>query len=205
MHTYLSCKNNPYCTSSYKIFVAEVASLVNELLLANYMLNNSNDKNEKLNIINHILELYKSTLFRQTMFAEFEKITHEKREEGVILTSDYLSNIYYDLVKKYFGENVVCDELIKYEWARIPHFYYNFYVYKYATGISAASYIVDGILNNRQGALENYFKFLKSGGSKYPIDELKLAGVDMNDKTVILSATKTFEKYLEEFCEIYNS
>lgn len=205
MHTYLSCKNNPYCTSSYKIFVAEVASLVNELLLANYMLNNSNDKNEKLNIINHILELYKSTLFRQTMFAEFEKITHEKREEGVILTSDYLSNVYYDLVKKYFGENVVCDELIKYEWARIPHFYYNFYVYKYATGISAASYIVDGILNNRQGALENYFKFLKSGGSKYPIDELKLAGVDMNDKTVILSATKTFEKYLEEFCEIYNS
>ena len=205
MHTYLSCKNNPYCTSSYKIFVAEVASLVNELLLANYMLNNSNDKNEKLNIINHILELYKSTLFRQTMFAEFEKITHEKREDGVILTSDYLSNIYYDLVKKYFGENVVCDELIKYEWARIPHFYYNFYVYKYATGISAASYIVDGILNNRQGALENYFKFLKSGGSKYPIDELKLAGVDMNDKTVILSATKTFEKYLEEFCEIYNS
>ena len=205
MHTYLSCKNNPYCTSSYKIFVAEVASLVNELLLANYMLNNSNDKNEKLNIINHILELYKSTLFRQTMFAEFEKITHEKREEGVILTSDYLSNIYYDLVKKYFGENVVCDELIKYEWARIPHFYYNFYVYKYATGISAASYIVDGILNNRQGALENYFKFLKSGGSKYPIDELKLAGVDMNDKTVVLSATKTFEKYLEEFCEIYNS
>ena len=205
MHTYLSCKNNPYCTSSYKIFVAEVASLVNELLLANYMLNNSNDKNEKLNIINHILELYKSTLFRQTMFAEFEKITHEKREEGVILTSDYLSNIYYDLVKKYFGENVICDELIKYEWARIPHFYYNFYVYKYATGISAASYIVDGILNNRQGALENYFKFLKSGGSKYPIDELKLAGVDMNDKTVILSATKTFEKYLEEFCEIYNS
>ena len=139
------------------------------------------------------------------MFAEFEKITHEKREEGVILTSDYLSNIYYDLVKKYFGENVVCDELIKYEWARIPHFYYNFYVYKYATGISAASYIVDGILNNRQGALENYFKFLKSGGSKHPIDELKLAGVDMNDKTVILSATKTFEKYLEEFCEIYNS
>ena len=113
--------------------------------------------------------------------------------------------IYYDLVKKYFGENVICDELIKYEWARIPHFYYNFYVYKYATGISAASYIVDGILNNRQGALENYFKFLKSGGSKYPIDELKLAGVDMNDKTVILSATKTFEKYLEEFCEIYNS
>ena len=205
MHTYLSCKNNPYCTSSYKIFVAEVASLVNELLLANYMLNNSNDKNEKLNIINHILELYKSTLFRQTMFAEFEKITHEKREEGVILTSDYLSNVYYDLVKKYFGENVICDELIKYEWARIPHFYYNFYVYKYATGISAASYIVDGILNNRQGALENYFKFLKSGGSKYPIDELKLAGVDMNDKTVILSATKTFEKYLEEFCEIYNS
>ena len=205
MHTYFSCHNNPYQYSSYRIFVAEVASTVNELLLANYMLKNSNNKEEKLTIINHILDLYKATLYRQTMFAEFEKITHEKRENGEVLTSDLLSDIYYNLVKKYFGDNVVCDDLIRFEWARIPHFYYNFYVYKYATGIAAASYIVDGILNKKEGALEKYIKFLKTGGSMYPIDELKIAGVDMNDENVILSAIKTFENYLNEFIEIYNS
>lgn len=205
MHTYFSCHNNPYQYSSYRIFVAEVASTVNELLLANYMLKNSNNKEEKLTIINHILDLYKATLYRQTMFAEFEKITHEKRENGEVLTSDLLSDIYYNLVKKYFGDNVVCDDLIRFEWARIPHFYYNFYVYKYATGIAAASYIVDGILSKKEGALENYMKFLKTGGSMYPIDELKIAGVDMNDENVILSAIKTFENYLNEFIEIYNS
>ena len=205
MHTYLSCKNNPYQYSSYEIFVAEVASTVNELLLANYMLKNSKNKEEKLAVINHILDLYKATLYRQTMFAEFEKETHKLREKGEVLTSDLLSNTYYNLVKKYFGPNVLCDDLIKYEWARIPHFYYNFYVYKYATGISAASYIVDGILNNKEGALENYMKFLKSGGSMYPLDELKIAGVNLNSKSVILSAIKTFEKYLKVFKDIYNS
>lgn len=205
MHTYLSCKNNPYQYSSYEIFVAEVASTVNELLLANYMLKNSKNKDEKLAIINHILDLYKATLYRQTMFAEFEKETHKLREKGEVLTSELLSNTYYSLVKKYFGPNVLCDDLIRYEWARIPHFYYNFYVYKYATGISAASYIVDGILNNKEGALENYIKFLKSGGSMYPLDELKIAGVNLNSKSVILSAIKTFEKYLKEFKDIYNS
>ena len=205
MHTYLSCKNNPYQYSSYEIFVAEVASTVNELLLANYMLKNSKNKEEKLAVINHILDLYKATLYRQTMFAEFEKETHKLREKGEVLTSDLLSNTYYNLVKKYFGPNVLCDDLIKYEWARIPHFYYNFYVYKYATGISAAGCIVDGILNNKEGALENYMKFLKSGGSMYPLDELKIAGVNLNSKSVILSAIKTFEKYLKEFKDIYNS
>ena len=205
MHTYLSCKNNPYQYSSYEIFVAEVASTVNELLLANYMLKNSKNKDEKLDIINHILDLYKATLYRQTMFAEFEKETHKLREKGEVLTSELLSNTYYNLVKKYFGPNVLCDDLIRYEWARIPHFYYNFYVYKYATGISAASYIVDGILNNKEGALENYINFLKTGGSMYPLDELKIAGVNLNSKSVILSAIKTFEKYLKEFKDIYNS
>lgn len=205
MHTYLSCKNNPYQYSSYEIFVAEVASTVNELLLANYMLKNSKNKDEKLAVINHILDLYKATLYRQTMFAEFEKETHKLREKGEVLTSELLSNTYYNLVKKYFGPNVLCDDLIRYEWARIPHFYYNFYVYKYATGISAASYIVDGILNNKEGALENYINFLKTGGSMYPLDELKIAGVNLNSKSVILSAIKTFEKYLKEFKDIYNS
>ena len=205
MHTYLSCKNNPYQYSSYEIFVAEVASTVNELLLANYMLKNSKNKDEKLAIINHILDLYKATLYRQTMFAEFERETHKLREKGEVLTSDLLSNTYYNLVKKYFGPNVLCNDLIRYEWARIPHFYYNFYVYKYATGISAASYIVDGILNNKEGALKNYINFLKTGGSMYPLDELKIAGVNLNSKSVILSAIKTFEKYLKEFKDIYNS
>lgn len=205
MHTYLSCKNNPYQYSSYEIFVAEVASTVNELLLANYMLKNSKNKDEKLAIINHILDLYKATLYRQTMFAEFERETHKLREKGEVLTSDLLSNTYYNLVKKYFGPNVLCDDLIRYEWARIPHFYYNFYVYKYATGISAASYIVDGILNNKEGTLENYINFLKTGGSMYPLDELKIAGVNLNSKSVILSAIKTFEKYLKKFKDIYNS
>lgn len=205
MHTYLSCKNNPYQYSSYEIFVAEVASTVNELLLANYMLKNSKNKDEKLAIINHILDLYKATLYRQTMFAEFERETHKLREKGEVLTSELLSNTYYNLVKKYFGPNVLCDDLIRYEWARIPHFYYNFYVYKYATGISAASYIVDGILNKKEGALENYINFLKTGGSMYPLDELKIAGVNLNSKSVVLSAIKTFEKYLKEFKDIYNS
>ena len=203
MHTYFSCKNNPYEYSSYKIFVAEVASTVNELLLSNYLLNNSNNKNEKLNVINHILELFKGTIFRQTMFAEFEALMHKKREEKEVLTSTYLTENYYKLVKKYFGPNVVCDDLIKHEWSRIPHFYNDFYVYKYATGLSAACYIVEGILSDKEKAKENYFKFLKSGGSMYPIDELKLAGVDMNDKEVVQSAINMFSDFIDEFESIY--
>ena len=202
MHTYYSCKNNPYQYSSYSIFVAEVASTVNELLLAKYMLKNSNDLNEKLNILNRLLELFKSTIFRQTMFAEFEKNIYEKRENKEPITNDILSNYYYELNKKYFGNDVVVDDLIKYEWERIPHFYYNFYVYKYATGLSAACYIVDRILNNKENALDDYLKFLKSGGSDYPIDELKIAGVDMNDPSVIESAIKMFDETLDEFKQL---
>ena len=205
MHTYFSCKNNPYEYSAYKIFVAEVASTVNELLLSDYLLRNSNDKNEKLNIINHILELFKSTIFRQTMFAEFELLMHQKREEKEVLTSTFITDNYYKLVKKYFGDRVVCDELIKYEWSRIPHFYYNFYVYKYATSLSAACFIASNILNNKEGAVDNYINFLSLGGSKYPIDELKEAGVDMNDSKVVESAINMFKKYLDKFEEVYNS
>lgn len=202
MHTYYSCKNNPYQYSSYSIFVAEVASTVNELLLAKYMLKNSSDLNEKLNILNRLLELFKSTIFRQTMFAEFEKNIYEKRENKEPLTNDILSDYYYELNKKYFGNDVVVDDLIKYEWERIPHFYYNFYVYKYATGLSAACYIVDGILSKKENALENYLEFLKSGGSDYPINELKIAGVDMNDPSVIESAINMFDETLDEFKEL---
>lgn len=199
MHTYYSCKNNPYQYSSYKIFVAEVASTVNELLLAKYMLNKSEDKNEKLYILNRLMELFKSTIYRQTMFAEFERDMYAKRENKEALTNDVLCDAYYELNKKYFGPNVVVDENIKYEWERIPHFYYGFYVYKYATGLSAACYIVDGILNKKPNALENYLSFLKTGGSMYPIDELKVAGVDISNPNVVKSAIDMFDETIEQF------
>ena len=199
MHTYYSCKNQPYQYSSYNIFVAEVASTVNELLLSKYLLNKFTDKESKLYILNRLLELFKGTIFRQTMFAEFERDMYKLREDKNVLTYETLCNHYLELNKKYFGPNVVVDDKIKYEWMRIPHFYYNFYVYKYATGLASACYIVDGILNKKEGALEDYLKFLTTGGSMYPTDELKVAGVDINDPKVIESAIKMFEDTINEF------
>ena len=199
MHTYYSCKNNTYNNSGYKIFVAEVASTVNELILNKYLLKHSKDEKEKLFILNNLMELFKGTIFRQTMFAEFERDMHKKYENGEILTNELLSNEYYKLNKEYFGPNVVVDEEIKYEWERIPHFYYDFYVYKYAIGLSSACYIVDGIVNNKPNALENYLEFLKSGGSDYPANELKIAGVDINSSEVIESAIKMFDETIDEF------
>ena len=202
MHTYYSCKNNSYNNSSYKIFVAEVASTVNELLLAKYMLKNSQDKNEKLYILNQLMELYKATIYRQTMFAEFEQEMHRRVENGVVLTYENISDYYYKLNQKYFGDVIVLDDLIKYEWERIPHFYYNFYVYKYAIGLSVSTQIVDDILSGKDGAKENYLKFLKSGGSDYPANELLLAGVDVTSPLVIESALKMFDSIIDEFLEI---
>ena len=199
MHTYYSCKNNKYQYSSYNIFVAEVASTVNELLLSKYMLKISKTKEEKLYILNKLMELFRATIFRQTMFAEFERDIYKIREDGNALTNDILCDHYYELVKKYFGPNVVVDDKIKYEWMRIPHFYYGFYVYKYATGLSCACYIVDSILNNKENAKENYLKFLSTGGSMYPVDELKVAGVDIEDPKVIESAIKMFDSIIDEF------
>ena len=199
MHTYYSCKNQPYQYSSYNIFVAEVASTVNELLLSKYLLSKFTDKESKLYILNRLLELFKGTIFRQTMFAEFERDMYKLREDKNVLTYETLCNHYLELNKKYFGPNVVVDDKIKYEWMRIPHFYYNFYVYKYATGLSSACYIVDGILNKKEGALENYLKFLTTGGSMYPTDELKVAGVDINDPKVIESAIKMFDDTINDF------
>lgn len=204
MHTYYSCMNNPYQYSSYNIFVAEVASTVNELLLSKYMLKNSTNKNEKLYILNRMMELFKATIYRQTMFAEFERDMYSKRENKEALTNDILCDSYYELNKKYFGPNVVVDEAIKYEWERIPHFYYGFYVYKYATGLSAACYIVDGIINGRENALDDYLKFLKTGGSMYPVDELKVAGVNICDPEVIESAIHMFDETIEEFKNLIN-
>lgn len=204
MHTYYSCKNNMYQYSSYNIFVAEVASTVNELLLAKYMLKHSVKKEEKLSILNRLMELFKGTIFRQTMFAEFERDMYAKRENKEALTNDVLCDAYYELNKKYFGPNVIADDAIKYEWERIPHFYYGFYVYKYAIGLSAACYIVDGILNNRENALEDYLSFLKTGGSMYPVDELKVAGVDICDPKVVESAIHMFDETIDEFKNLIN-
>ena len=203
MHTYYSCHNQPYNLSSYNIFVAEVASTVNELLLVHYLIKNSKDKKEKLFLLNQLMELYKGTIYRQVMFAEFERDMHAALENGEILTNEYLSNNYYQLVKKYFGKNVVCDKEIQNEWMRVPHFYYNFYVYKYAIGLSCATKIVDGILNNKKDALKNYLAFLKTGGSMHPADELMVAGVSVFDEEVYLSAIKAFDSYIDSFREIY--
>lgn len=205
MHSYYSRLNNSYQDSNYKIFVAEVASTVNELLLSKYLLKNTSDKREKLIILNNLLDLFKATIFRQTMFDEFEKNIYEKHEKGEILTAELLCNDYYELNKKYFGNSVYVDDEIKYEWERIPHFYYYFYVYKYATGLSAACYIVNGILSGSKDALDNYLKFLTLGGSMDPLDELKVAGIDMTKPDSILSAIHMFDEILEEFEQLYNA
>ena len=205
MHSYYSRKNNSYQDADYKIFVAEVASTVNELLLCKYLLKESQDKEVKLSILNRLMELFKGTIYRQTMFAEFEKDMYEIVEQGNIFTWEDLSNMYYDLNKKYFGNDVVVDEDIKYEWSRIPHFYYNFYVYKYATGLSAACFIVDNILSGKENALESYLEFLSTGSKYYPLEELKIAGVDMTDPKVVESAIKMFDEAINEFNELYNS
>ena len=202
MHSYYSRHNNPYQYGDYAIFVAEVASTVNEILLAKYLLKTSKDKKEKLFILDNLMNLYKATIYRQTMFAEFEQSIYSDAEKDTPLTAEYLSKKYYELNKKYFGNNVIVDEEISYEWARIPHFYYNFYVYKYATGLSAASKIADDILSGKENAVENYKKFLKSGSTLSPIETLKLAGVDLNNKDVIESALKIFNDTIEEFKKI---
>lgn len=202
MHSYYTRNNNPYQYGYYSIFVAEVASTVNELLLAKYVLNNSKDKNEKLFILNRLMELYRATIYRQTMFSEFEKNIYEMIENDEPVTSDILSDKYYELNKVYFGKNVVIDDEIRYEWERIPHFYYNFYVYKYATGLSAASYIVTSLLDGKI-TKEDYINFLKCGKSKNSLDSLKVAGVDLSKKEVIESAIDMFNEIIEEFNKLY--
>ena len=192
LHSYYSRNNQPYLYSSYKIFVAEVASTLNELLLINYLLENSNSKEERIYLLNYYLEQFRTTVYRQTMFAEFEKITHEKVESGEPLTSDEFNSIYYNLNKKYYGDSTVVDEQIGLEWARIPHFYSNFYVYKYATGFSAASALSQQILTEGQIAVDRYLEFLKSGGSEYPLVQLKNAGVDMEKKESVDKALELF-------------
>ncbi len=198
LHSYYSWQTQPYIYAYYKIFVAEVASTVNETLLTKYLLANASDKKEKMYLINHYLEEFRGTVFRQTMFAEFEKIIHEKAEAGEPLTCEGFSEIYYQLNKDYYGPDMVVDQEIALEWARIPHFYNAFYVYKYATGFSAASALAQGILDEGQPAVERYLEFLQSGGSDYPINLLQKAGVNMNEPEPIEQALKVFEEMLEE-------
>ena len=198
MHSYFSIKNNSYKNSNYQIFVAEIASTVNEMLLANYLLKESDEKT-KILVLNNLLDLFKATIYRQTMFAEFEKKMVLDSKKGIILTSDYLCDNYYKLVKEYFGNNVIIDKEIQNEWARIPHFYYDFYVYKYATGLSIASYIATEIFKGNQEMLKNYREFLKIGGRMNPRESLMTLGIDITKKDVVLNAIKLFDSYIEEF------
>lgn len=203
MHSYYTFKNNPYITADYPIFLAEIASTTNELLLSNYMYNKSSDKNEKLSILNEKLDLFKATIFRQVMFAEFEKNAHEYVDNGNVLTSEYLTDMYYKLNLDYFGKGVFIDDKIKYEWLRIPHFYTPFYVYQYATSLSIACYVAQNIIDNTKGFKEKYLKFLSSGGKNYPLEVLKIIDIDLTDTKVFESAMNEFEKTLNEFKRIY--
>lgn len=204
MHSHYSREANSYPYGYYSIFVAEVASTVNELLLSKYMYKHSKDKKEKLFILNRLMALFRATIYRQTMFAEFEKDIYDMVENDEVLTSDLLCDKYYNINKKYFGNNVVIDDEIRYEWERIPHFYYNFYVYKYATGLSAACYIVNRILSGEENAVNDYINFLKCGKSKSPLDSLLVAGVDLSDSKVIEEAVKMFDDTIEEFKKLYS-
>ena len=202
MHSYYSNATQPYQYAEYKIFVAEVASTVNENLLIRYLLRITEAKEERAYLLNHYLEEFRGTVFRQTMFAEFERMIHGKAEAGETLTCDDLCAVYYDLNKQYFGKHVSVDREIALEWARIPHFYNAFYVYKYATGFSAAAALAQGILQDADNALPRYLTFLKSGGSRYPMDLLKAAGVDLSSPAPVQEALDLFEENLKSLEEL---
>ncbi len=198
LHSYYSEENQPYPTAGYTIFVAEVASTVNEILLTMHLLDNTSG-NLKKYVLNHYLDQFRTTVLRQTMFAQFEKIAHEMCESGQPLTQQTLSEKYAQLNRDYYGDSINTDDTIALEWARIPHFYNAFYVYKYATGFSAAVMIATGIYQRKEGVLEAYKEFLKSGGSDYPLELLKKAGVDFIDGDPIENCMRTFSQILEEF------
>ena len=202
LHSYYSDETQDYIYAGYKIFVAEVASTCNEALLIHYLLENSKDDKEKAYLLNYFLERFRATLFRQTMFAEFEKQAHAESEAGEPLTAEVLCDIYYNLNKQYFGDDIVVDKEIALEWFRIPHFYTPFYVYQYSTGFSAAIAISSKILKGEPGIVEKYKKFLSGGSSMECIDLLKICGVDMTTKEPVEEALKVFESTLEEFSKI---
>lgn len=198
LHSYYSDTTLKYRDAQYTIFLAEVASTTNEALLMDYLLNKSTDPKEKMYLLTYYADQFRTTVFRQTMFAEFEKIIHQRAEEGESLTPQDLSAIYYDLNVKYYGKDMVVDKDIEMEWARIPHFYNSFYVYKYATGFSAATSFAKQILEEGKPAVDRYLGFLKSGGSDYSINILTKAGVDMSSPEPIREAMSVFESVIEQ-------
>ena len=198
MHSYLSDENQVYRDAQYTIFLAEVASTLNEALLMDYMLKKTADPKAKMYLLTYYADQFRTTVFRQTMFAEFEKMTHEKAEQGESLTPQDFSEIYYELNRKYFGADMIVDKDIEMEWARIPHFYNSFYVYKYATGFSAATSFAKQILSEGQPAVDRYLGFLKSGGSDYSINILGKAGVDMSSPEPIKQAMSVFKDLIEQ-------
>ncbi len=202
MHSYYSNKEQNVINANYTIMVAEVASTVNEILLSDYQIKNEKDSKKKAELLYELLEMIRATLFRQAMFAEFEKIVHDKTENNVMLSADDLNDIYYKLNQKYFGNDVDVDEQIKYEWARIPHFYTDFYVYKYCTGVSAAISIASKIINKEPGFVEKYIEMLKQGCSKKSIDLLKMVDVDLESKDTYKRAIDFYNQKINELNEI---
>lgn len=202
VHSYFTRHTQPYVYGDYSIFLAEIASTTNENLLTSYLLETEKDPKIRAYIINHYLDGFKGTIFRQTQFAEFEHFIHTEDAAGNPLTSEHLSKFYGELNMKYYGPIVVNDEEIKDEWSRIPHFYYNYYVYQYATGFSAASALAKRIVEAEPDALEKYLTYLKSGSSDYPIEVMKKAGVDMTQPTYIEDAMEIFAQRLDELEEL---
>ncbi len=199
LHSYFSNKEQPYSKADYKIFVAEVASTVNEVLLLKYLLKTTEDKKLRKYLLNYFMDMIRTTLFRQTQFAEFEERAHAMAEAGEPLNKDNLSELYYGLNRKYYGEAVTHDRDIEIEWSRIPHFYRSFYVYKYATGITSAICIANKILEEGESAVKNYFTFLSGGCSTDPVTLLKIAGADLTNKETFRAAMREFENALDEF------
>ncbi len=199
LHSYFSNKEQPYSKADYKIFVAEVASTVNEVLLLKYLLKTTEDKKLRKYLLNYFMDMIRTTLFRQTQFAEFEERAHAMAEAGEPLNKDNLSELYYGLNRKYYGEAVTHDRDIEIEWSRIPHFYRSFYVYKYATGITSAICIANKILEEGESAVKNYFTFLSGGCSTDPVTLLKIAGADLTKKETFRAAMREFENALDEF------
>ena len=199
MHSRYTRDEQPYIYGSHSIFTAEVASTVNESLLMQHLLRTKDEKEMRKYLLNMHLEEFRTTLFRQTMFAEFEDITHKAIESGETLTAEWMCQQYEDLNAQYYGSAVEKDDVIRYEWARIPHFYNAFYVYKYATGYSAATAISKKILTEGKPAAQDYIRFLKTGESDYPIELLKIAGVDMSSPLPVQQAMETFNQLLDEF------
>lgn len=198
MHSYYSKKNQPYLYADYTIFVAEVASTFNEALITRYLLGQEIDRDMKIYLLCREIDNFRGTLYRQTMFAEFEHLIYKHAENGQPLTGEAFQNIYTDLLKLYFGDNVVLDDCLSLECFRIPHFYFSFYVYKYATGISAAYALADRVLQGGASELDAYLNFLKSGGSKFPIELLKGAGVDMTSPEPVNTALEKFSGLVDE-------